>query len=40
VSDPESIRSHATIERVTRFAPCPVLVVRSHEQDFISTAKR
>jgi nucleotide-binding universal stress UspA family protein len=34
-TDPESIYSRTTMEKVTRFAPCPVLVVRSHEQDFI-----
>ena len=30
----DSIRSHQTTEHVARFAPCPVLVVRRHEQDF------
>lgn len=29
-----SIRSHETAEHVARFAPCPVLVVRRHDQDF------
>jgi nucleotide-binding universal stress UspA family protein len=35
----ESIRSHETAEHVARFAPCPVLIVRKHEQDFAPPAK-
>ena len=26
---------HETVEAVSRFAPCPVLVVRAREQDFV-----
>jgi len=35
-AEENSIRSHETVERVTRLAPCPVLVVRRHEQDFVA----
>ena len=31
----DTIGSHETAERVVRLAPCPVLVVRSREQDFV-----
>jgi nucleotide-binding universal stress UspA family protein len=33
------VGSHETAERVTRSAPCPVLVVRPREQDFIDEAE-
>jgi universal stress protein A len=29
------LHSHETVEAVSRFAPCPVLVVRAHEHDFV-----
>jgi nucleotide-binding universal stress UspA family protein len=34
-SDSNSVGSHKTAERVMRSAQCPVLVVRSHEHDFV-----
>lgn len=34
-----SIGTHEIVERITRTAPCPVLVVRPHEQDFLAPSK-
>jgi nucleotide-binding universal stress UspA family protein len=31
----DELHSHETVEAVSRFAPCPVLVVRSREHDFV-----
>jgi nucleotide-binding universal stress UspA family protein len=34
-NESNSVGSHETVDRVMRLAPCPVLIVRAHEQDFI-----
>lgn len=31
----DDLHSHQTVEAVSRFAPCPVLIVRRREQDFV-----
>ena len=38
-NDSNSVGSHKTAERVMRSAPCPVLVVRSHEHDLIQPVR-
>jgi nucleotide-binding universal stress UspA family protein len=32
----DRMHSHETVERVARSAPCPVMVVRAHEHDFLA----
>jgi nucleotide-binding universal stress UspA family protein len=39
-NDSNALGSHKTAERVTRSAQCPVLVVRSHEHDFIQPPRK
>jgi len=34
-NESNTVGSHDTAERVVRLAQCPVLIVRSHERDFI-----
>jgi universal stress protein A len=34
-NESSSVGSHETADRVMRLAPCPVLIVRAHEHDFI-----
>jgi nucleotide-binding universal stress UspA family protein len=34
-NESNSVGSHETADRVMRLAPCPVLIVRAHEHDFI-----
>ncbi len=38
-NDSNSVGSHKTAERVMRLAKCPVLVVRSHEHDFVQPVR-
>lgn len=38
-NQPQAVGSHETADRVMRSAGCPVLVVRSHEQDFIQLVR-
>jgi nucleotide-binding universal stress UspA family protein len=41
MNPPDGVGSHETADRVMRCAPCPVLVVRPHEHEFIPpTLKR
>jgi universal stress protein A len=39
-NDSRSVGSHKTAEQVMRSAQCPVLVVRSHEHDFIQPVRK
>ena len=39
-NDSNSVGSHKTAERVMRLAKCPVLVVRSHEHDFVQPVRK
>jgi hypothetical protein len=39
-NDSNSVGSHPTAEQVMRSAQCPVLVVRSHEHDFIQPDRK